>query len=152
MISTLCFDNITMMSCFIEQCHEIVENQWNLCFDFLRRDNINTLTVLDTASRQQELLGLCLNVWWTAAMFDPSLALLWRQQASLGRYLKVPSWSSFSKLYFILSLFGRSMCSWKCYGKLLWVGFPHNCGFTSKILEITERCWTAKVRSHFVWA
>ena len=38
MISTLCVDDIIMMSRFVKLCHDIIENQWNYCFDFLCRE------------------------------------------------------------------------------------------------------------------
>ena len=81
MISTLCFDYIIMMSRFVELLHDIIENQWNPCFDFLCRDKINGHEVSGTASQWQELLG--------ASMFNEQrqclccVWLLWGQQASL---------------------------------------------------------------------
>ena len=41
MIPILRFDNILMMSRFVELWHDIIEKQWNHCFDFLHHDKIN---------------------------------------------------------------------------------------------------------------
>ena len=54
MKATLCFDNIIMMSSFVELCHDIIENWRNFCFDFLSCYEINTLK--SVWYWQQELL------------------------------------------------------------------------------------------------
>ena len=88
MIFTICFDNIKMMSHFVELCHNVIENQWNPCVDFLRRDKMNA----------QELSRFCFNVRRTAAMSALSVALLWGPQTffHVCQILTVPCWWNFS--------------------------------------------------------
>ena len=102
MISTLCFDNIILMSCFLELWYDIIENIWNPCFDFLRHNEINVHKVSGTASQRQGAVRVFASMSdWAAAMFAPALALLCGQQASSCQFLTVPCWSNLSTLYFI---------------------------------------------------
>ena len=105
MMSTLCCDNIVIMSRFVELWHYIIENQWNPCFDFLRTAMTITHLSVVYSIPTTGAIRVCPNVPRTAAMFALSLALLWGPPASLFPFLSVLCWSNVSTLYLIPSVF-----------------------------------------------
>ena len=63
MIFTLCFDNIIMMTGFIELWHDIIEiDEIHVSIFSAAGDEINAHKVSGTASQRQELLAFCFNV------------------------------------------------------------------------------------------
>ena len=138
------------MSCFVELWHDVIENQWNPCFDFLHCDIIMHIES-GTAFQRQELLGFCLNVRWAergnvCSVSGSSLGTT----SSYANFMTVPCWSNFSMMYFI------PPCFWYIYVLVEMVG-QFSLGFhVTPGLPINFRTkWTLldkKVRSHFVRA
>ena len=146
MISILCFDNIIMMSCFVELWHDIIENQWNPCFDFPRCDKINTLksvgcNILMTGAVR--VLPQCpMNKGNVCSVSGSSLG-------TTSFLMPISDSTMLIKLFQVVLLsppppiFGRNTCSWSGLSFHITTGLPIN--YRNKWMLLDR-----KVRSHFV--